>query len=906
VKLQSRSLASWRGVQSLFKIWLSVMLLTLAGHLAYATAPTAGTTIGNTASATYTDGSGTSRSVTSNQVNTVVQQVGSIALTANGAKQASPGSPIYYPHTITNNGNGTDTIALTAANTAGAFNVSGIQIFKDDGTGNPTGSAITSTPALTAGSTFKFIVTGTVPLTATAGQTNTITVTGTGGFNGQVVTNTDVTTVTGNAVLNLGKGISVGSGPAGTSGVTYTLTYTNNGNATATAVTLTDTIPTGMTYVAGSGKWSVGALTLTDTGTQQGTAPNQITYSYTSGTKLITAVITNVAPGQSGTISFNVNVNAGSLPAVNPIPNTASLSYNDGSGTTQTATSNTVNFTVTQTASVTLTGATVASANPGSTVPFTNVVTNTGNGTDTFNIVVNTGVSTFPAGTTFILYKADGVTPLVDTNGDGIPDTGPLAAGATYNVVLKATLPSNAAGAGPFTVTKTATSTVDPTKSSTGTDTLTSITASTVDLTNDKAVPANGGTATAADGLGITTQGEASAIRTNTVTPTTTPVSTTFKVEVNNTSGAADGYNLSVSTDKTFAATTLPNNWTVVFKADGGNGDCSTTGATVTNSGTINAGSTKLVCAVVTVPALGDVGALAGTSNLYFKAASPSSSAADVLHDAVTIGTVRSVTLTNSGVGQVFPGGAYVYIHTITNNGNVDEAAANSTITLSTADTKAGWGSVIYVDPSSGANGATISAADVQVTGGNLGTAITAAFPANTTGVLAAGKSITLLVKVLAPAGAQSGDSDTTTLSAVVTQGTYSAAAPTVTPVSDLTNVIAGNVTLVKAQALDAACAGPTGATVYSGSNISAGAIPGACILYQVTATNVGTSPATSVVISDATPAYTVYNSTVPAAVTVGTVTAPSNGSAGTISATVGTLAAGSSAVLTFGVKITQ
>jgi hypothetical protein len=97
---------------------------------AQATPPPAGTSIGNQASVTYTDSSGTSRTVTSNTVQTVVQQVASLTLTANGAKTSSIGSTVYYPHTLTNTGNGTDTFGLTAVNAAGsAFNMTGVTIY---------------------------------------------------------------------------------------------------------------------------------------------------------------------------------------------------------------------------------------------------------------------------------------------------------------------------------------------------------------------------------------------------------------------------------------------------------------------------------------------------------------------------------------------------------------------------------------------------------------------------------------------------------------------------------------------------------------------------------------------------------------------------------------------------------
>ncbi|MBK8327556.1 MAG: hypothetical protein IPL02_11390 [Moraxellaceae bacterium] len=81
------------------------------------------------------------------------------------------------------------------------------------------------------------------------------------------------------------------------------------------------------------------------------------------------------------------------------------------------------------------------------------------------------------------MYQADGVNVLQDTNSDGIPDTGSLAVGGEYKVVLKATLPANYSGAVNYNVTKIARSVTDPTKSNTVTDQLTTIIANVADLT---------------------------------------------------------------------------------------------------------------------------------------------------------------------------------------------------------------------------------------------------------------------------------------------------------------------------------------------------------------------------------------------------------------------------------------
>ena len=855
-------------------IFVAIML-ALTSMMAHAAAPAAGASISNQASASYTDASNQPRTVTSNVVSTTVTQVTSMTLTANGAQTATPGSVVYYPHTLTNTGNGTDTFNLTSTN-SGGFTMASVQFYADNGSGQPTGLPITSTGALAAGAAFKFIAVDTLPNTATATQTNAAVVTGTSVFSsGVTASNTDTTTVTTNAVITLTKAISVSNGLPGSGPYTYTITYTNTGNSTATAVAITDVIPAGMTYVAASARWSVTAATaLSDANGSVGTAPNTLTSSYTSGTKTFLATLAQVTAGQSGTISFNVNVDAGVAPSI--LNNTATTSYNNGTGAnTGSGTSNTVPFTVKQTAAVTQTGEIVPGpANPGSTVSFNNVVTNTGTGTDTFNMSL--GTNNFPVGTTFQLFKSGGLTPLVDTNGDGIIDTGPLAPGATYTVVLKATLPPNATNTGaPFSITKTATSVFDPTKSATATDTLSAITNPKVDLTNNAAIGGSGV-------LGVGAGPEGSALVTNATNPGTT---TTFVLVANNTGPSPDSYDLAASTVSGFGSTTLPAGWTVTFKADSGTGTCSATGASITNTGSVAAGAAVTVCAVVTVPA----GYAAGTSDLYFRTLSPTSAVSDTIHDAVTVNAVRSITITPNGAGQTYPGGSYVYSHTLTNNGNVTEGNATlSALTLATANNQSGWTATLYYDTN---NNGVLDSGDPLIT-----STLSAVLAAG----LAPGASITVFDKVLAPSGAVPGAVDATTITVTTTNGSYITTVPAPAVAVDSTTVISGNLTLLKAQAVDTGCTGATGGTVYTQANLAAK--PGECVLYQITVTNVGSADATSVVVSDVTPTYTTLKTA--AATTVGTATSPTVGTAGAVTATVGTLTPSQSAVVTFSVKI--
>ena len=868
-----------------FTRWLAVLfaafLLALAAMPAHAAAPAAGASISNQASASYTDGSNVPRTVTSNVVSTTVPQVASLTLTADGAQTATPGSVVYYPHTLTNTGNGSDTFNLTAVSAATPFQMTNVQIFADNGSGQPTGLAITSTGPIAAGAAFKFIVVGTLPVTATATQTNVITVNGASALTpAQNASNIDTTTVTTNAVVTLTKAVSVASGPSPANSAaqvpyTYTLTYTNTGNSPATAVAITDVIPTGMTYVAGSARWSVtgGSTALSDTNASSGTSPNTLTSSYTLGTKTFLATLAQVTPGQSGTLSFQVKVDVATAPGV--INNTATTSYNNGSGTS-TGTSNTVPFTVTQTASVALTGATVPGpAAPGSTVSFTNVVTNNGTGIDTFNITLG-ATNNFPAGTTFQLFKSGGATPLVDTNGDGIIDTGPLAVGATYNVILKATLPPNATNTGaPFSINKIATSVFDPTKSATAADTLTSIANASVDLTNNSV---------AAIGVpGFGPGPEATAQVTNTTNPGTTTV---FTLVANNTGPSPDSFNFSASTASGFSSLTLPAGWTVTFKANVG-GACASTGASIINSGSVAAGGAVTVCAEVTVPA----GYAAGTSDLYFRVQSPTSGVSDIVHDAVTVNAVRSLSITPNGAGQTYPGGSYVYSHTLTNNGNVLEGNSTfSAIALAAANNQSGWTSTLYYD--SNGNG-TLDATDPLITG-----ALNAVLAAG----LTPGQSITIFDKVIAPSGAVPGAVNATVITVTTANGSYTTPVPVATVATDSTTVIAGNLTLTKAQSLDMACTGATGSTVYTSANLNAK--PGECVLYQITVTNVGSADATAVVVSDVTPTYTKLKNL--AAASVGTVTGPAVSATGAVTATIGTLTSSQSAVVTFGVQIDQ
>jgi uncharacterized repeat protein (TIGR01451 family) len=292
-------------------------------------------------------------------------------------------------------------------------------------------------------------------------------------------------------------------------------------------------------------------------------------------------------------------------PAGTQISNTATATYSDGTGT-KTATSNTVVTTVQQVASLTMTAGTTKTGAAGTQVVFAHSITNTGNGADTFALSATQSGAFTMANVEFF----------ADADGNGVADNATpisaataVAAGATFKFVAVATLPAGAANGSSNSLVVTATSNFNNAVKATSTDTTTVGAGSTMDITANSS------------GLGAGAGAEASAVVTNTVAPGAT---TRFTLNLNNGGGTADTFNLAASTDGTFGTTTLPSGWTVVFR--------DATGAVIT-SATVNANATTVVYADVTPPA----GATAGTTDLYFRALSPTTNVKDILHDAVIV-----------------------------------------------------------------------------------------------------------------------------------------------------------------------------------------------------------------------------------------------------------------------------
>lgn len=878
---------------------------------AQAAAPTAGSNISNIATASYTDGNGASKTVTSNEVKTIVLQVSSFTLVADRNATINPNGTATLSHTLTNTGNGTDTFTLSVSQlTNDNFDLNNVHIYLDSNQdGVPDNNNDITTVTLTANQSVGIIVVSTVPVTQTDGQKAQYTLNATAGFDTSVTGfNTDTVTVSAGASMQIQKSASVAS-VAPNGDITYTLTYKNTGNGAAPFVTIKDTLPNTVTYNAGSGLWSGSSTALTDAA---GGDPAGIDYRYDSGSKTVYVSLTNVPANSTGTVKFTVKANAGNNSTVN---NTASIFIDDNNDPTNTPTgttptqsnqttvtptliyTGTINDSATdvyadadkvttdpnkddQILSVTSQGVPVVFGNnAGSTDggPDLIVVHNTGTATETYNVSINK--SALPSGSIVQLFKSDGVTPLTDTNGDGVVDTGPIAAGGTYNVIAKVTLPSTYSETD-TNITNVTTLTLTPVSNPSATDTIkliiTDVVKATVDLTNGD----NTDTTTGGPTAGSSGQDTGVPVDTKTTAPGT---AVTFPLSVTNNSTTPDNFNLS--------STGLPSGWTVQYYVDANQDGVPDGGAAITNTGNIPAGSTVNLIAVVTPSA----NQAPINQNVVFTVSSPATGLTDSMTDQVVVSTKRSLSLTADNVGQVAPGGTVTYTHTLTNNGTITEGTTAGSLPYTLTNNQPGWTTTLYVD----LNNDGLADNNELVTGNDLGALIATYNPDNdSTSGLEAGQSIKLLIKVEAPANATAGvqNSNVLTVSPTTVSGT------TTSPVSntDLTTVNDGQIRLVKEQALDAACDGIAD-TSFTQNNLSAK--PGTCVIYRITATNEGNVPVTTVKINDNVPTYTtLVSGSASNNNTSGTVTV--NGVA--ITNSVATLSGNTSAQLQFTVKIDE
>lgn len=870
---------------------------------AHAAAPAAGVSISNIAVANYTDATGSPQTVNSNEVRTTVLQVASFTLIADRTATVNPNGQVALSHTLTNTGNGGDSFTLDLVNLAtDDIDLNSVAIYIDangDGTPDNTTNLVGQAVTLPAGASTNLIVVGTAPINATTGQIAQLAISATtttalapsqqiaNGGAGPTATNTDTVTITGNAVVSVTKSANVSAVSVGDT-VVYTLAYSNTGNTTATDLVIRDLLPANVTYVAGSARWSSTAPTaLTDALDSPTDA-----YSFDAATGVNGEVLFTIASlpaNTNGTLRFSVTIDS-AAPA-GQIINQGLFSYDpDGPGVTlptpevpTNQTPVTVNATrlgvINDSATVPYADADrdpadallddtqTTSIPQGGTATFPVYVHNTGNVDQIYEVTIDR--TDLPVGSSVQVLRNGA--PLTNITGTTAVDVGPVTVGGMVELSVVITLPSGFSEVG--AATSDTIVTISPVGNELAVDrtilVIDDVTPATVDLTNGNVLDYTDATIQTAEGEGPYDP----AIIVDDLS-TTPSVPVTFPVEIFNGGNSPDNFNLTA---------TVPPGWTVVFQDP-------VTGQVVTNSGNIAPGATRDLVAIVTPPnnALVDP-----TNDVILTVTSPVSGLGDSIKNNVAITEVRALNLTPDRQGQVAPGGTVTYTHTLTNNGNVAEgdAAGELPIAVTTAGS---IGSVVTVGIDLNSDGELQNNEIIQ------GNDLFSVLPAG----LAPFTSYSVLVKVEAPTSAQPGQQDITTVVVNPAGVINGVAAPASVQIIDTTTVTAGQIRLVKTQAIDADCNGVADGAYGQGT---IAAQPGQCVVYRIVGTNEGNAAVSNVVITDATPAFTKISTvatnlpSVPA-----NISSPAVGATGTVTDNVGVLAPAATTQINFGVKIDE
>jgi uncharacterized repeat protein (TIGR01451 family) len=366
----------------------------------------------NTATATANE---TDPVPANNSASVTVQILATADVALTKTAQPNPvnaGSPLIYTLTVTNNGPSPATgVKITDTLPAGAIFASASPAC----TGTTTITCTFATLAVNASATATITVTptgsGTLTNTANASANE---------FDPVATNNTASAGVTVTPIADLALTKTASPSPAGIgNNLTYTLTVTNNGPSPGTGVTLTDTVPTGVTFVSAT--------------PTQGTCTAAVSCNLGTLANAAKATVTIVVtPTAAGTVTNAASVAANET---DPVP---------GNNTA------TVSTPVTASADLALTE-TVA-PNPvllgGSNLTYSLTITNNGPSPAT-NVVLT---DTLPAGATLI-----GATPSQGTCTSPLATCaiGNLASGASATVLV--VLKPNATG----TVTNSATVTAN-------------------------------------------------------------------------------------------------------------------------------------------------------------------------------------------------------------------------------------------------------------------------------------------------------------------------------------------------------------------------------------------------------------------------------------------------------------
>ncbi|AXY60695.1 hypothetical protein [Acinetobacter sp. WCHAc010052] len=844
--------------------------------------------ISNMATGEYKEeGSTVVQTSRSNLVRTTIIPTYSFTLTSNNEIDAALNQTVYFNHVLTNTANAEDTFTLSAVTNNGAVALSQIVVYLDkDRNGVPDSDQPVTQYSLNAGEAVALIVKAVVGATGAVGAGGSLKITATSAQSGVAAqSNTDTVKITDKAVLSIRKSFNKDIVVKDDEAIVR-LTYQNMGTESG-EVHITDVLNSAeLLYVSGADLWN-GQVLNSASGSND---PTGINYYWDEATKTVSARITSVPANAQGYIEFKVKVVKGTP---GQIPNFADMTFDHDKNTVTpvlTAKSNTAILEIKPVYSygvvINADASTASNVNDidsrgpvatGSTVLFNNWVWNTGNTTDRFNLTM--GTHNFPVGTVLEFFREDGVTPLFDTNGDGVADTGYIEAGGKLPVVVKATFPKDYIDTAntQFEVKPVAQSIADSSKTDDVTDRVTlsqNDLSRTVDLTNQ---PEDNGVGNGAVSNGAAAWKNLSGDNTKKVI---------FPLQVSHV-GLATSYQFSADDDGVFSTLKLPAGVSGV-RYYGTADNCQTVLGEISSTRVLNNGETQTYCAVVSL----DATAATGTVDIYFRVASSelpapnAQNAYDTIHNSISITSKNSqggITLDPDLRGQIAPGGTITYTHILKPWG---EQVLKATDTLTVTNDQQGFITTLYFDKND--NGM-LDAEDVLMTD-------LSAVPSAT---LTDKKPVRIFAKVENSSLGTVGITNTSVIS-------LSDGSTVLDTATDITTITTSPVRLSKLQAKDDDCNGTEEGSFTTGilpitKNANGS---GQCVIYQLTVTNMGASDIGRFTFYDATPEAMMMNkSPVCADCDAASITAPAVGQSGEIKGSVPAVKSGASHTLEFGVK---
>ena len=245
-----------------------------------------------------------------------VGQLGGADVVPQRSVVTDPSTTVTFGHTVSNIGNASDGIAVTAVSRSGWTTRVYLDVDKS-GTVTAGDQLLTSPITLPMGATASIVVQEDVPASAVRGSIDSVDVRATSSFDATATDLvTDATNIRAAGIrVDLAKSVDHTTTTVGDV-VTYSIAYTAVGAGSATGLVIRDTIPAGTTYVPGTLRLK--GQPLTDVADADAGV-------FDGANNLVSVAVGNVAAGQSGTVGFQARVN--NVPAQYVITNVANASY---------------------------------------------------------------------------------------------------------------------------------------------------------------------------------------------------------------------------------------------------------------------------------------------------------------------------------------------------------------------------------------------------------------------------------------------------------------------------------------------------------------------------------------------------------------------------------------------------